>query len=57
MAAFRQGNLVKLIQPVIQGTVVRRDVIEDVDMYLVTWIDAVGETQERYFPEDQLEVA
>jgi hypothetical protein len=37
---FKQGDAVKLIQPVIQGTVLRREIIGDDDSYLVTWTDA-----------------
>lgn len=58
MAAFKQNDQVRLIQPVIQGTVLRREIVEDEDMYLVAWVDiATGKQQERLFSEEQLEAA
>lgn len=55
MAAFKQNDQVRLIQPIIQGTVLRREIIEDQDVYLVSWTDQNGEPQERIFTEEQLE--
>jgi hypothetical protein len=55
MATFKRDDQVRLIQPVIQGTVIKRDIIDDEDMYLVAWTDENGEPQERIFREDQIE--
>lgn len=57
MATFKKDSVVKLIQPVIQGIVVERLIVEDEDAYRVQWIDAAGENQERVFTEDQIEAA
>jgi hypothetical protein len=56
-ATFKQGDAVRLVQPVIQGTIVRREIIEDEDSYLVSWTDSAGDVHERIFSEAQLEVA
>lgn len=55
MATFKRDDQVRLIQPVIQGTVVERVIVDDVDNYRVQWADADGLPQERLFTEDQLE--
>ena len=55
MPTFKKDDTVRLIQPVIQGTVINRQIIDDEDVYLVGWTDANGEPQERVFHENQLE--
>jgi hypothetical protein len=55
MATFKRDDQVRLIQPVIQGTIVERVIVDDVDNYRVQWTDAEGQQQERLFTEDQLE--
>ncbi len=56
MALFKRDDQVRLIQPVIQGVVAGRTIVDDVDMYIVQWADPNGEPQERLFREDQLEL-
>lgn len=56
--AFKEGQQVRLVAPVIQGS------IEDIRFnkgteeleYLVTYTDADGEAQTRWFTESSLEV-
>lgn len=55
MATYKKDDQVRVVQPVIQGTIIRREIIEDEDVYLVGWTDAIGEPQERIFTEAQLE--
>lgn len=55
MATFKRDDQVRLIQPVIQGKVVERVIVDDVDNYRVQWTDADGLPQERLFTEGQLE--
>jgi hypothetical protein len=55
MAKFKQGDAVRLIQPVISGTVVSRIIVDDDDHYLVEWTDGDGNPQVRNFPAEQLE--
>lgn len=55
MAAFKRDDVVRLVQPVIQGVVAERVIVDDVDNYRVQWTDEKGEPQERLFAEHQLE--
>jgi len=56
--AFKKGDTVKLNAVVPQGPVMALRMAEDgVVSYLVEWVDAAGETQQRWFTEDQLSAA
>lgn len=57
MAAFKANDSVRLIQPVIQGTVLNRNIVDDEDCYMVAWTDENGVEQVRNFKESQLEAA
>lgn len=56
---MKQGSVVRVVQPVIQGTVISRRIREDNDdlEFLVEWTDAAGATVQRWFDADQLEIA
>ena len=54
MPAFKKGDHVKLVQPVIQGEVIERRIIDDEDHFVVAFTDANG-AQEQVFSENQLE--
>lgn len=54
---MRQGDTVRLIQPVIQGEVKARrinDLSDELEL-LVEWPGPDGEVVQRWFPADQLE--
>lgn len=52
---FQKGEVVKLDLPVPQGPVEALRMTEDgVIQYLVSWTDADGVTQQRWFDEEQL---
>ena len=53
------GNVVRLIQPVIQGEIKDTEYNKDTQMlkHLVEYVGADGETHTRWFDENQLEVA
>lgn len=54
-ASFKVGEQVKLITVVPQGPVKALSVNQDGDIqYLVEWTDADGDSQERWFKEDEL---
>jgi uncharacterized protein YodC (DUF2158 family) len=53
-AKFKKDEVVGIKNTLIVGIIVRREVVEDEDMYLVRWNDESGELQERMFEEDQL---
>jgi len=56
--AFKKGDTVKLNAVVPQGPVMALRMAEDgVVFCLVEWVDAAGETQQRWFTEDQLSAA
>lgn len=57
MGLFKRTDKVRLIQPVIEGEVVERVIIDDVDNYRVQWTDESGLLQERLFSENQLKLA
>lgn len=53
--AFKKGDVVKLNLPVPQGPVEALRMTEDgVIQYLVSWTDADGDVQQRWFDEEQL---
>lgn len=54
---MRQGDTVRLVQPVIQGEVKARRINELSDELelLVEWTDADGQTTQRWFEAKQLE--
>jgi hypothetical protein len=57
-ANFRAGDAVRLVQPVIEGKVVRVAITGDGNLgYLTRWTDASGEIHERVFDERELEAA
>jgi uncharacterized protein YodC (DUF2158 family) len=52
---FTKGQEVKLVATVPQGPVQALRMSEDgVISYLIEWVDADGETKQRWFEEDQL---
>ena len=52
---FKKGDQVRVKAVVPQGPVVSMRMTEDgVVYYLVEWVDAEGNTQQRWFTEDQL---
>jgi uncharacterized protein YodC (DUF2158 family) len=55
MAAFKKGDVVSVKITVPSGPITAMRMSEDgVVSYLVSWTDASGLTQERWFEEDQL---
>lgn len=53
--AFKKDDVVKLKTVVPQGPVMKMRMDDDgVVEYLVEWTDADGQTQQRWFTEDQL---
>ena len=57
MAAYKKGDVVKVNVVVPVGPITKMRMDEDgVVSYLVTWSDANGVEQERWFEEDQLSV-
>jgi hypothetical protein len=55
MAKFAKGEKVKLVVVVPEGPVEKFMMTEDgVIMCLVPWVDANGQNQSRWFPEDEL---
>lgn len=58
MATFKKGDTVKLKGVVPQGPVESMRMDEDGNVqYLISWADANGVTQSRWFDEDQLTTA
>jgi hypothetical protein len=52
---FQKGDVVKLAVPAPQGPVLALRMTEDgVVQYLVSWVDANGIEQQRWFDEDKL---
>jgi uncharacterized protein YodC (DUF2158 family) len=55
MAAFKKGDVVSVKITVPSGPITAMRMNEDgIISYLVSWTDASGLTQERWFEEDQL---
>jgi uncharacterized protein YodC (DUF2158 family) len=55
MAKFKKGEEVKLIAVIPEGPVLALRMDEDgVVQYLISWTDANGIEQQRWFDEDQL---
>jgi len=55
MAKFVKGEVVKVEMTVPQGPVEKFMMTEDgVILCLISWVDAKGEHQSRWFPEDEL---
>jgi uncharacterized protein YodC (DUF2158 family) len=55
MAAFKKGDVVSVKITVPSGPITAMRMNEDgIISYLVSWTDANGLTQERWFEEDQL---
>jgi uncharacterized protein YodC (DUF2158 family) len=56
--AFKKGDVVKVKAVIPQGPVQALRMDEDgVVSYLIEWVDAEGETQQRWFNEDQMTTA
>lgn len=55
---IKKGGTVRLIQPVIKGVVLKTEYDEDAEQlkHLVEYEDAGGETQQRWFTAESLEV-
>lgn len=55
--AFAKGDVVRLKAVVPQGPIIRMRMDEETGVvsYLVEWTDLHGQTQQRWFTEDQLE--
>lgn len=57
MANFKRGDIVKVITPIISGTIEKRIIDEeDMELYSITWTDSEGNTHERFFKEEELEL-
>ena len=53
---FKQGDEVKVVMTVPQGPVEKFKMLDDgTILCLISWVDADGQSQHRWFPEDQLE--
>jgi uncharacterized protein YodC (DUF2158 family) len=58
MAAFKKGDVVKLVSVVPQGPVQALRMDDEGTVFcLIEWTDVDGEVQQRWFPEDQLTAA
>ena len=58
MAAFKKGDTVKVVAVIPQGPVESMRMDEDGNVqYMISWTDANGETQTRWFDEAQLTAA
>lgn len=58
MAAFKKGDVVKLVSVVPQGPVQALRMDDEGTVFcLIEWTDVDGEVQQRWFPEDQLAAA
>ena len=56
MKAIAPGTAVRLVQPVIKGVIVKTAANGDNFGYMVNYEDAEGNTHERFFEADQIEV-
>ena len=55
-AKFKQGDVVKLASVIPQGPVEKFKMLDDrTILCLISWVDADGNSQHRWFAEDQLE--
>lgn len=54
---FKTGDVVRQVVPVVQGTVVSKQIIDDDVHYTVRWTDSAGDTHERPFAESEIEAA
>lgn len=52
--AFKKGDMVRQVVPVIEGEVMTLAIVDDAVQYLVRYTDASGEVHERYFTEEEL---
>lgn len=58
MAAFKKGEVVKLVAVIPQGPVQAMRMDEDGNVsYLIEWTDGNGQLQQRWFAEDALVAA
>lgn len=55
--SFKKGDVVRVKAVVPSGPVMKLRMDEDTGVvsYMIEWVDADGETQQRWFTEDQLE--
>ena len=54
--SIKRGDTVRLIQPVIEGVVGGAQLDDDMNvLFLVDYVDAAGQMQQRYFRPEQLE--
>ena len=56
MASFKIGDEVRQKITPIQGTVLKREISGDDDIYLVKWVDADGNEQETFLSEETIEL-
>ena len=54
--AFKRGDTVKQVSPIIDGQVVTLAIIDDEVQYLVSWTSTDGESHQKYFKEDEIEL-
>lgn len=55
---FKKGDIVRLQAVIPEGPVMALRMSEEGEIsYLVEWVDAEGETQQRWFSQDQLTAA
>jgi uncharacterized protein YodC (DUF2158 family) len=55
-AKFKQGDVVKLVAVTPEGPVEKFKMLDDgTILCLISWVDADGNLQHRWFAEDQLE--
>ena len=55
MATFKKGDVVKVKAVTPEGPITKMRMDEDGNVfYLLEWTDAQGETQQRWFAEDEL---
>ena len=53
--AFKKGQPVRQVAPVVTGTITDQQIIDDQVQYKVEYTDAAGEVNERWFKEQELE--
>lgn len=51
---LKKGDTVQLVQPLIIGNILTPAIVNDELQYLVEFVDSEGETQQRYFTEEQI---
>jgi hypothetical protein len=51
----KKGDSVRQVVPVIEGKVVEVKIVDDDVQYCVEYVDAAGETHQRFFAESDIE--